>query len=41
MMMDYDECGAIVGMTGRGEKITRRKLDPLKLCSPQILYDLA
>jgi hypothetical protein len=32
MMMDDDECGAIGGMSGKGNRTTRRKPAPLPLC---------
>jgi hypothetical protein len=40
MMMDDDECGAVGGMTGRGNRSIRRKLAPGLLCPPQIPHDL-
>jgi hypothetical protein len=33
-MIDDDECGAIGGMNGRGNKSTWRKLDPVPLNLP-------
>jgi hypothetical protein len=39
-MVDDDECGAVGGMIGRGNRITRRKPAPLSLCPPQIPHDL-
>jgi hypothetical protein len=37
---DDDECRAIGGMFGRGNRSTRRKLAPVPLCPPQFLRDL-
>jgi hypothetical protein len=38
---DDDECGAIGGMRiGRGNQSSRRKLNPVPLCPPQIPHDL-
>jgi hypothetical protein len=37
---DDDKFVAVGGMTGRGNRTTRRKLAPLLLCPPQIPYDL-
>jgi hypothetical protein len=34
--MDNDECEAVGGMIGRGNRRTRRKPAPMPLCSPQI-----
>jgi hypothetical protein len=39
-MMDDDECGAVGGMIGRGNRSTRRKPAPGPLCLPQIPHDL-
>jgi hypothetical protein len=39
--MDDDVCGAVGGMTDRGNRNTRRKSAPVPLCPPQIPYDLA
>jgi hypothetical protein len=37
LMIDDNECGAVGGMrTGRGNRSTRRKSDPVPLCPPQI-----
>jgi hypothetical protein len=38
---DYDECGAIGGMLGKGKRSTRRKPAPVPLCPPQIPYGLS
>jgi hypothetical protein len=38
--MDDDECGAIGGIAGRGNRSTRRKPAPVSLCSSQIPLDL-
>jgi hypothetical protein len=35
-MMDYDECGAVGGMIGRGNQSTWKKPAPVPLCPPQI-----
>jgi hypothetical protein len=35
-----DECGAVGGMIGRGNRSTRRKPVPVLLCPPQIPHDL-
>jgi hypothetical protein len=34
--MHDDECGAVGGMTGRGNRSTQRKPAPVPLCPPQI-----
>jgi hypothetical protein len=34
-----DECGAVGGMIGRGNRSTRRKPVPMPLCPPQIPQD--
>jgi hypothetical protein len=39
-MMDDDECGAIDGMIGRGNRSTPRKTAPVPLFPPQIPHDL-
>jgi hypothetical protein len=39
-MMDYDECGAFDGMTGKGNRSTGRKPAPVPLYPPQIPHDL-
>jgi hypothetical protein len=39
-MMDYDEYGAVGGMSGRGNRNTRSKPAPASLCAPQIPYNL-
>jgi hypothetical protein len=39
-MMDDDECGAFVGIIGRGNGSTWRKHAPLPLCTPKIPHDL-
>jgi hypothetical protein len=39
-MMDDGECGAVGGMSGRGNRSTRRKPAPVLLCPPQIPLDL-
>jgi hypothetical protein len=31
-MIDDDECGAVGGIIGRGNRSTRRKPDPVPLC---------
>jgi hypothetical protein len=36
-MMDGDECGTVGGMSGRGNRSTRRKPAP----APQVPHDLA
>jgi hypothetical protein len=36
---DDDECGAIGGMSDRGNRSTGRKPAPLQLCPPQIPHD--
>jgi hypothetical protein len=41
MMDDDDECGAICGMSDRGNRSTRRKPAPLPLYPPQIPHDLS
>jgi hypothetical protein len=38
-MMDDDECGAVGGMFGKGNRNTRRNPAPLSLCPPQIPHD--
>jgi hypothetical protein len=40
MMMDGDECGAMHGMLGMGNRSYRRKPGPVSLCLPQIPHDL-
>jgi hypothetical protein len=40
MMMDNDECAAIGGILGRGNRSIQRKHAPLPLCPPQIPCDL-
>jgi hypothetical protein len=41
-MIDDGDCGAIGGIrNGRGNRSTRRKPDPMLLCSPQIPRDLS
>jgi hypothetical protein len=37
---DNDECGAVGGMLGRGNRSTRRKTSPVSLCPPQVPRDL-
>jgi hypothetical protein len=39
-MVDGDECGAVGGMSGKGNESTWRKPVPLPLCPPQTPYDL-
>jgi hypothetical protein len=39
-MIDDDECGAVGGMSGRGNQSTQRKPAPVPLCPPQIPYVL-
>jgi hypothetical protein len=39
-MIYDDECGAVSGMIGRGNRNTRRKPSPVSLCRPQIPRDL-
>jgi hypothetical protein len=39
-MMDDDECAAVGGMLGSGNRSTRRKPAPVPLCLPQILHGL-
>jgi hypothetical protein len=39
-MMDYDVCGAVGEMIGRGNRSTRRKPAPLPRCLPQITHDI-
>jgi hypothetical protein len=36
---DYDKCGAVGGMGGRGNLSTRRKTAPVSLCPPQIPHN--
>jgi hypothetical protein len=38
-MIDYVECGAVGAMSGRGNRNTWRKPEPVPLCLPQIPYD--
>jgi hypothetical protein len=38
--LDDDECGAVGGMHGRGNKSTQRRPVPMPLCPPQIPHDL-
>jgi hypothetical protein len=38
--MNDNDCGAIGGMLGRGNRSTRRRPAPMLLCSPQIPHDL-
>jgi hypothetical protein len=38
--MDDDECGAVGGMIGKGNRSTRRKPAPVPLYPPQIPHDL-
>jgi hypothetical protein len=40
MMKDDEECEAVVGMIGRGNRSTRRKPTAAPLCPPQIPHDL-
>jgi hypothetical protein len=40
MMMGDDECRAVGGILGRGNRSTRRKPAPVPLCPPQIPNDL-
>jgi hypothetical protein len=40
MMIDGDECGAVGGVLGKGNRSTRRKPAPVPLCQPQIPLDL-
>jgi hypothetical protein len=40
MMMVIDECGAVGGMFGKGNRSTRRKYALAPLCPPQIPHDL-
>jgi hypothetical protein len=37
---DDDECGAVGGMLGRGNRNTRRKSASVLLCTPKIPHDL-
>jgi hypothetical protein len=39
-MTDDDECGAIGGMLGRGNRSARREPAAVPLCPPQIPHDL-
>jgi hypothetical protein len=39
-MNDDDECGAVEGMLGRGNRSTRRKPAPVPLCPRQIPHEL-
>jgi hypothetical protein len=39
-MMDDDECGAVGGMSDRGNRSNRRKQAPVPLCPPQIPHYL-
>jgi hypothetical protein len=38
--MDYDECGAVIGMNGKGNWSSWRKPAKVLLCLPQIPHDL-
>jgi hypothetical protein len=38
--MDDDECGAVGGMIGRGNRSTRKDPAPVPFCPPQIPHDL-
>jgi hypothetical protein len=40
MMMDYDECRAVGGIIGRGNRSIRIKPDPVPLFQTQIIYHL-
>jgi hypothetical protein len=40
MVMDDDECRAICGMLGKGNRSTLNKPAPVLLCPPQIPHDL-
>jgi hypothetical protein len=40
IVMDDDECGAIGGMLGRGNRSTRIKPAPMPLCPPQISHGM-
>jgi hypothetical protein len=40
MMIDDDECGAVGGMIGRGNRSTQRKHATVPRCPPQIPLDL-
>jgi hypothetical protein len=40
MVVDDDECVAVGGMIGRGNRSTQRKLAPVSLCPLQIPHDL-
>jgi hypothetical protein len=35
MVMDDDDCGAVGGMLGKGNRSTRRTPSPVPLCPPQ------
>jgi hypothetical protein len=39
-IMMYNECEAVDGMHGRGNRLSRRKPAPVPLCPPQIPHDL-
>jgi hypothetical protein len=39
LMMDDDECGAVSGMLGRGNRSTRKKHAPVPLCPPKLPHD--
>jgi hypothetical protein len=39
--LDDDECGAVGGMVGKGNRSTRRKPAPVPLCPPQLAHDLS
>jgi hypothetical protein len=39
-VVDDDECGAVGGMFGKGNRSTRRKLVPVPFYPPQIPHDL-
>jgi hypothetical protein len=40
LIMDDDDCGAVGGMSGRGNRSIRRKSVPVPLCPPQIPHGL-
>jgi hypothetical protein len=39
-MMDDDECGAVRGMIGRGNRSVRKKIATVPLCAIKIPLDL-
>jgi hypothetical protein len=40
LMTGGDDCGAISGMSGRGNWSTRRKPAPVSICRPQVKHNL-